>query len=213
MGVNRVVVTEGLAGGESAHHGGLDFLFSENEETQLTSRIFRSSSSLRSWRWRCTPSCLRTRFLAVRSSTCRGSLLLPSSSPSHVFRLCSTLKGAWSLCCVSVICSLCSPLPGHVGISPDSSSSSVHRWFSQKARRPSVLRLASSRSDMTYDLHDVFVESLSDILLPAGRTLSIRIISFLYVTSLGTCSLTSWPLLHGPSCPSPEWTFHLSILP
>ena len=79
--------------------------------------------------------------------------------PASVFRLSSSALGTWSHWCASAPLFL-HPAPCHVGISPGSPPSSLHRWLSREVS-PRLHRA------MVSDLHGVLVNTLS----LSGKTL------------------------------------------
>ena len=85
---------------------------------------------------------------------------------ANVFRLCSSAQGTWSHWCASALHSFSIPLPDHMGISPASAPSSLHRWFSQEASPRLDRALRYRISAMVSDLHGVHVDVFSDNFLP-----------------------------------------------
>ena len=83
-----------------------------------------------------------------------------------VFRLSSSALGSWSHWCASALHSFSIPLPAHMGISPGSPPSSLHRWLSREVNPRLHRSLRHRLSAMVSDLHGVLVNTLSDNFLP-----------------------------------------------
>ena len=104
--------------------------------------------------------------LSALSRFSGACVLLTTPITATVFRLSSSALGSWSHWCASALHSFSIPLPTHMGISPGSPPSSLHRWLSREVNPRLHGSLRHRLSAMVSDLHGVLVNTLSDNFLP-----------------------------------------------